>query len=94
MSYQAAGLNCEGDGISLRQSAVHYPSCGYFKVQDKAQVQFYVNGKVQVQIHVQVLDFIEWLFKAIPYIQPKTPTHPHPPTQQLTLQRQHLSKER
>ena len=58
MSYQAAGLNCEGDGISWRLSTVHYPSCGYFKVQDNAQVQFYVNGKVQVYIHVQVLVFI------------------------------------
>ena len=63
MCHKAASLNCEGDGISQRQSAVHYPICGYFKVQDKAQVQFYVNGKVQVQIHVQVLVFIANKFK-------------------------------
>ena len=72
MCLQAASLNCEGDGISQRQSAVHYPSCGYFKVQVMDQVQFYVNGKVQVQIHVQVLVFITNNFKIMVLVKLKS----------------------
>ena len=42
-------------------------------------LQIFQNSNSMVWYMVNIIEMIEWLFKAIPYIQPKPTTHP-PPT--------------
>ena len=67
-------------------------------VSEEVKVQFRLSQTVSFSHWVTELVKIEWLFKAIPYIPPKPPTHPHPIANfaktTFAKQRRHLPKQR